>query len=101
MTVVSGVIYSSPAPSGYILELDDGEQHTLRWASLRYGSANVLWSELEPLMGGNGIMVYRLSEPSAWAYMDALAGEDGHQIVPPCIGGRLEKKLIRLHEEIV
>ncbi len=78
----------------YKLCLTKKERDSLRYIAERYDYAAVLDTDLYKLPDG----CYGLDERSAWAFEEAVEGEDGWL---PLAGGKLRKKIEDLLEEIV
>jgi hypothetical protein len=89
----------------YTLTLTADEHKALAWIADRYTSAEVLYDGLDATddndqdWGGN----FTIAEHVVWEYMEALPEDNGNpgQIVPPCVGGTLADKLVRLWESVV
>lgn len=91
---------------GYVLSFNLDEMQALAYIAHRYESGRVLYDHLELVRGEDEItfahgqrVEWRLSEPGAWAYMDALQEEGG--VVPPLAGGHLASELIDLYNKVV
>ena len=89
----------------YLLTLTYEEQRALGWVADRYHCAEVLYDGMYALDGedADGSVTYRVPEHVAWEYAEALPLENGVEgaVLPPCVGGMLGEKLVRLLEEIV
>jgi hypothetical protein len=92
----------------YSLHLDRQDLSALAYIAGRYESGRVLYGHLEiardadeaAFQAGHRVE-WKLSEPGAWEYMDALHEEDGDPIIPPLAGGHLASVLIDLYQKIV
>lgn len=87
---------------------DKQDMQALAFIAGRYESARVLLdhleivSETEELSFQRGNYVeWQLSQPAAWAYVDALHEEDGEPYVPPLAGGHLAQELLSFYNQIV
>lgn len=84
----------------FVVELTKEEGSALYWAAGRYQSAGVLWAFTEEEENGEGWTI-DLPELEAWRYLETLEWEGKDKLVPPCVGGTLKDKLVKLLDEIV